>query len=366
MSKSMYQGMLDFCTNNKYTFIKYMDGGGLGDVFLAQNRDTDSLVIITKIYLKDYNYRKEDPLIQKNLYDMQLQSIKKDIYDMKLIKHSNIVEFIESFSIKTTETSTSILLVFTYHENTKTLLEYIDSKEQFDENENELKNIFNGMVHALDHLHSLGIIHGHITFNDFIIVSKADGTIVVKLIPIKMIKYIDLHVPYDDLAPEINIHNAIYTKASNCWDLGFILSLMIFKYNTYDKSLEQLNLYRKTRWDALSRSLQKIIGGLPNPRTQNPCPHAIPNSLLDTNPITRITTWGIMSHGWIRDNWGYRCNFAVFNSALSKVLNVILLKNSCETTCENSDKTTCENSKYKHAEIIFFHLRFDKHISLFL
>ena len=351
-----YQNIINYITTDKYKFIHLVDSGDL----LCQNWDTKVFVIIKKIYLQD--------CMEK------VQVIKKDIDNLNLIAdHPHIVKFIESFYTETIR-HINTLLVFKYDENSVSLINYIESNNL---HENELKNIFNGMARALDHLHSLDIILGHhITINDFIIVLNAD-IITVKLHPINLIKFSNAVVIYrTDIAPELNIYNAIHTKASNCWDLGLIFIIMIFKtYNAYDECFE--NLDRKTKWDALSRPLQQLIGKSPINIDEN----AIPNSLRDLDPISRITTQGILQ--WFRDtNWEPRRNFAVFNFALSTVLNIILLKNSCkttdettcettdettcETTCKTTDETTCETTNYKHAEIIFFHLRFCRHISTFL
>ncbi|KAL3536658.1 hypothetical protein ACH5RR_000024 [Cinchona calisaya] len=215
-----------------------------------------------------------------------VEQIKREISTMKLIKHPNVLRLIEVMASKT-----KIYIV----------LEYVDGGELFDRiakygrlKEDEARRYFQQLINAVDYCHSRGVYHRDLKPENLLLDSF--GTLKVSDFGLSAFSQ---QVQEDGLlhtacgtpnyvAPEVLTDKGYDGTSSDIWSCGIILFVLMAGYLPFnDQNL--MALYRKIQkaefsfptW--FSSSSRKLI-----------------KSILDPNPLSRITIPEILENDWFK------------------------------------------------------------------
>lgn len=217
----------------QYEVIKNLGHGSYGEVKLVWNRTKKYVIAIKSIY-------KDRILIDTWSRDRELGVIPNEIKILNQIRrvpHPNIVEFLDFFEDNRCYHMEMVPLSVT---NVLDLFDFIELKHS-ETNEIELLLIWQQIVSAVAHIHSLGIVHRDLKDENVII----DSNRFVKLIDFGSAAYIkqgpfDVFVgTVDYAAPEILLGQPYEGREQDNWALGILLYTIMFR-ETMFKSPEHI------------------------------------------------------------------------------------------------------------------------------
>ncbi|XP_042480635.1 CBL-interacting serine/threonine-protein kinase 9-like isoform X2 [Macadamia integrifolia] len=262
----------------KYEIGKTIGEGSFAKVKYAKDVETGDSVAI-KILDKDHVLRHK-----------MVEQIKREIATMKLIKHPNVIQIHEVMASKT-----KIYIV----------LEFVNGGELFDKivkhgrlKEDEARRYFQQLINAVDYCHSRGVYHRDLKPENLLL----DSCGVLKVSDFGLSTFSQevrddglLHTACGTpnyVAPEV-LHDKGYDgTAADIWSCGVILFVLMAGYLPFDEP-NLMALYRKiykadfTCPSWFSSGAKKLI-----------------KSILDPNPLTRITIPEILENEWFKK--GYR------------------------------------------------------------
>ena len=241
-----------------------------------------------------------------------LMQLRSETIILKKLNHPNIVKFYDVI-----ETRTMIFIV----------MEYIKGEELFDYilnlgslNEEKALTIMQGLLSAVNYLHSQGVIHRDIKAENLLILFDDKENVQVKMIDFgfsKILRY-DLAGSFlgtgGYIAPEIRQHKQ-YSRSVDMWACGILLYVMLsgrLPFSTVVNSLPtQLSSeeifgfslqFPEERWSHVSQNAKDLI-----------------EALLTIDPIKRITVKEAINHPWV-----ILFNFFIFYSIHFLKFNIIL------------------------------------------
>lgn len=268
--------------NKLYTTLKQIGKGAYGYVKMAY-RHTDHLLVVTKFILKD----KLTPQFMIQTEDKRC--IPMEIYLLTTVVHPNIVSVFDVF-----ENEKFFQLVMEKHGSGMDLFEFIDRRPLIDEKLGCY--IFRQIANAVEHLHSLNILHRDIKDENIII----DQNFHVKLIDFGSATFMEegklfstFYGTTEYCSPEVLAGNKYAGPELEMWSLGVTLYVLMFFENPFLEIEETLRAEL-----LLPHAVSKPLDGLLH-------------SILDKNPKTRCTMRTLMEHPWIVQD----INPAAFNFA---------------------------------------------------
>lgn len=254
--------------------------GAYGYVKMAY-RHTDRLLVVTKFIRKD----KLTPQVMYVTEDKI--SIPLEIYFLTTVKHPNIVTVYDVF-----ENENFFQMVMEKHGSGMDLFEFIDRQPMVDEQ--LCCFIFRQIVNAVDHLHSMHILHRDIKDENIII----DQNFHVKLIDFGSATYMEegklfstFYGTTEYCSPEVLAGNKYAGPELEMWSLGITLFVIMFFENPFLDIEETLRAELCIpNW--VSSELSSLL-----------------SIMLDKNPKTRCTMRQLQANKWIQQE----INTAAFN-----------------------------------------------------
>jgi calcium-dependent protein kinase len=254
----------------KYHFIKLLGQGGMGKTYLCKAPDGEYFAL--------------QRIMKARIGTEITQELVSNFYKLQTINNPYIIKFYELY-----EEPTSIYIV----------MEYCSGEEVFDKilsssmfTEIESASIVSMMLHALQYLHSAGIVHCDVKPQNVMFANKTDQT--VKLIDFNLCKFSIEGVNYtprgtpEYLAPEII--EGRFSSASDIWSIGVII--YIFLSGEFPFRGESTNLlYKQIKeghlnmtdglWKCITEEAKDLI-----------------RKCICVDPAKRITAAHALTHPW--------------------------------------------------------------------
>ena len=253
----------------KYRLFGVIGEGSFSIVKCGQHIFTGEPVAV-KIVPKDRLRNPED-----------LQWLRQEVAVMKRLDHPGIVKLIDFL-----EDDSAFYMI----------LEYCGGGELFDfiikrtrVQEPLARRLFKQICLTIEYIHSQGIVHRDLKPENLLL-SQAN---VVKLIDFGLCST-EISVPLTNrcgspcyIAPETLVQSSYYGAPADVWALGVILYALVdgslpWNYQDSNKMFEQITK-----------------GEFPMPQMISPACQDLLGSILDPNPVTRITIQGILTHPWL-------------------------------------------------------------------
>lgn len=235
-------------------------------------RHTDRLLVVTKFIRKDKLTPQVMYVTEENL------SIPLEIYFLTTVKHPNIVTVYDVF-----ENDKFFQMVMEKHGSGMDLFEFIDRQPIVDEQ--LCCFIFRQIVNAVDHLHSLHILHRDIKDENIII----DQHFHVKLIDFGSATYMEegklfstFYGTTEYCSPEVLAGNKYAGPELEMWSLGITLFVIMFFENPF-LDIEETLRADLCIPDWVSSELASLL-----------------SCMLDKNPKTRCTMRQLQANKWIQ------------------------------------------------------------------
>ena len=238
-----------------YKFEKRIGGGSFGKVWLAHRKDYPKY----KFAIKEIN--KEEV---KNELDL----LRREIDVLRAVDHPNIIKLYDTY-----EESSYIYIVMEYCSGGE-LFTKITSQGYL--HENEARVYMKKMLHAVSHLHSLGIAHRDLKTENFLFDTTC-ATKELKLVDFGLSNkfgrgFEQLHSKVGTIyyvAPEVLMGN--YDAKCDMWSLGVLLFTMLSgNLPFYDETIGEV--YKKLKsaaysfdkpvWNTVSESAKNLISHL--------------------------------------------------------------------------------------------------------
>lgn len=222
--------------------------------------------------------------------DAVLQQLKQEIDVLRGVDHPNIVAYYEYY-----ETKASIIIIMERCDGDD-LFDYILDSGPLDEQSSH--QIITQILLAVSYLHARGIIHRDIKAENIIIYKSSVGTYSVKLIDFGFSIILGRNLTGSFLgtggyiAPEMRRHRQ-YSMPVDIWSCGILLYYMLSGQLPFTTSTENLPndlstcektfliKYPVQKWSSISQGCKNFL-----------------QSLLDVNPIRRISALQALSHPW--------------------------------------------------------------------
>jgi serine/threonine protein kinase len=192
-----------------------LGSGAFGDVYLIKNRDTGRLAAV-KVQKKS-GMQEEDKL-----------AVLEEVRIMKLLKHRNIVQFIDFFDEE---------------DNMYVVIEYLAGGTMFDRvvkkdhyNEKEARDLIYIFLKAVQHCHDRNVIHRDIKPENMLMVSESDDAD-VKLADFGLSILLEEGQMCDTpcgtpcyVSPEMISQPVKYSKPADMWAVGCIAFILLGGY----------------------------------------------------------------------------------------------------------------------------------------
>ena len=219
---------------------------------------------------------------------IEIYQQRREIDVLKMSQHPNIVGLIDLF-----ENSDYYYIVLEYMMG-KDLFDYIQAR-QFKLTENRVKEISYQIALAIKYLHSYGIVHRDLKLEN-VMMSDNTETSIPKLVDFGLAKMIapneKANEPFGTLgyvAPEV-LKKEPYSYSCDLWSFGCILYALLSGALPFDheSQKETINMTLKNKLEFDLSSWKNV---------SDPCKDLI-NSLLDKDPMRRITLKETLAHKW--------------------------------------------------------------------
>ena len=258
-----------------YKLQKKIGGGAFGTVWLSHRKDYSKY----KFAIKKIN--------KKEVGSNELEFLRREINVLREVDHPNIIKFYDTY-----ENSTHIYIVMEYCSGGELFTKITDEGCL---HESEARVYMNKMIMAVNHLHSLNIVHRDLKTENFIFDSKC-ATKELKLVDFGLSNkfgknFSQLHSQVGTIyyvAPEVLKGN--YDNKCDMWSLGVLMYTMLSgDLPFYDDSLSEV--YKKI--NSCSFSFSKPIWAQVSDSAKDLISH-----LLTLSPSDRFSATEALQHEW--------------------------------------------------------------------
>uniref|UniRef100_A0A7S0M8Q2 Non-specific serine/threonine protein kinase n=1 Tax=Cryptomonas curvata TaxID=233186 RepID=A0A7S0M8Q2_9CRYP len=187
--------------------VKPIGQGGMGTIYLGQDRRTDRRVAVKKLSLA------------KNT---DMKALHNEIAMMQTCKHVTVVEYVETFMF-----DNSLFVIMELMDGgSLTNLIQVYQRNKATMREDEVAALMKGSMRAVAHLHSLGRIHRDIKSDNILVntageVKLADFGFCVQLTLETQMRHSMVGTPYW-MAPEL-VRGQEYDQKVDVWSLGIMM-----------------------------------------------------------------------------------------------------------------------------------------------
>ena len=255
----------------------------LHDVIMAKpiTKLNDRDIYLAVNTTNNFNYRCEVIYKKKVYCQAQFQCILNQKCVVAQLEHPHIPRFLRTLS------DNSCIYFFYEYYNCENLSSFIVNSKL---TELESQFIFINILSCLEYIHSKKILHRNLTPSSILIDSKG----YCKLVGFEYAKetfrsQTMLDTPLEYKAKEV-IKGQAYTQASEFWSLGIILYQMLTGELPFD--IENCQSYNEACDIILEFDAQNIVLN-----STSSC-KSIVQALLETNPMKRINTKGLIKTPW--------------------------------------------------------------------
>ncbi|KRW98473.1 Protein kinase-like domain [Pseudocohnilembus persalinus] len=262
---------------SQYKELKYLGQGGFGKVMLAEHRQTKQKVAIK--YIENEQTSAND-----------IDNVFKEAETLKNLKHKNIVEIHQTYTLKNMET---VVLVMEYLEGGE-LLKYLIKKGRL--SEQVAREFFVQILDAVSYCHNEKLIHRDLKPENIILSQK--GTNQIKIVDFGISSISSNNIKWEKvnigslsyMAPEV-LSNKVdkIGPPIDIWALGIILYVMVCGHQPFVGSSQK-------------QIANKIVEGKFNFPQDDGLSFQIKNlitSILNINPVHRATIQEIKDHPWM-------------------------------------------------------------------
>ncbi|KAG2327332.1 hypothetical protein Bca4012_036340 [Brassica carinata] len=261
----------------KYEVGRTIGEGTFAKVKFAKNSETGEPVAL-KILDKD-----------KVLKHKMSEQIRREIANMKLIKHPNVVQLYEVMASKT-----KIFII----------LEYVTGGELFDKiikdgrmKEDKARSYFQQLVHAVDYCHSRGVYHRDLKPENLLVdaygnlkISDFGLSVLSQQVRADGLLHTTCGTPHY-IAPEVLNDRGYDGATADTWSCGVILFVLLAGYFPFDDS-NLMNIYKKISSGKFSCPPWLSLGAT-----------KLITRILDPNPMTRVTLQGVLEDEWFKKDY---------------------------------------------------------------
>lgn len=258
-----------------YKLQKKIGGGAFGTVWLSHRKDYPKYKFaIKKINKKEVGFN-------------ELEFLKREIDVLREVDHPNIIKFYDTY-----ENSTHLFIVMEYCSGGE-LFQKITTEKCL--HESEARVYMNKMIMAVNHLHSLNIVHRDLKTENFLFDSKC-ATKELKLVDFGLSNkfgknFSELHSQVGTIyyvAPEVL--KGSYDYKCDMWSLGVLMYTMLsgdlpFYDDNLSEVYKKLNscsfTFDKPIWQGISATAKDLI-----------------SHLLILSPTDRYSASEALKHNW--------------------------------------------------------------------
>jgi len=264
--------------------------GKLAEFYSIQGKlGRGNFAVVRKVQRrKDGKFFAAKIITKKTMKPKDLELLGKEVMILKMLRHPNINQMIETFD---TKNHLYIVLELLEGEN---LFENIMKRRVY--TETDAANVVKQVARACDYMHARGIIHRDLKPENLVYLDKNHEQICVT--DFGLSKYMDhtQHVTKTAcgtpafVAPEV-LRQELYGTQVDMWSLGTILYIMLCGYPPFvEKNLPRLykaikkgNVqFNKPYWDNISADAKNCVRGL-----------------LEIDLKKRLTPAKLLQHTWI-------------------------------------------------------------------
>lgn len=271
---------------HKLFLLKQQIGSGTtSQVFLAI-RKLDSTPLACKVIPKPRGFDNEDKFL--------LRQLRREIKILQQLEHPNIIRY--SNMVETSSTIYCFMELLAGGE----LFEHLCENGPMP----QLQAAFmmHGVVSAIAHMHSRGIVHRDIKAENLMLLSRASVWPVVKIIDFGFSCELNSNVPATNsflgtagyLAPEIRQHRD-YSKTVDVWALGVLMYLVLTCQLPFECEIDDLTTNRRDVKDHFT--LQFPLRHWPSPETDSV--QSLICSMLDVDAASRVNAVQCLRHPWL-------------------------------------------------------------------
>jgi len=264
--------------------------GKLAEFYSIQGKlGRGNFAVVRKVQRRtDGKYFAAKIINKKTMKKKDLELLDKEVKILKMLKHPNINQMIETFD---TKNHLYIVLELLEGEN---LFENIVKRRVY--TEKMAANVVKQVARACEYMHARGIIHRDLKPENLVYLDLKQEQICVT--DFGLSKYMDHSESQTKtacgtpafVAPEV-LRQELYGTQVDMWSLGTILYIMLCGYPPFvEKNLPRLYkaikkgkvVFNKPYWDKVSADAKKCVQGL-----------------LEIDINKRLTPAGLLKHPWI-------------------------------------------------------------------